>query len=387
MSLSRRSFVRSVGLGAGALVTSRFVSARGLEGFRWEGEEADFDSSEILLSSNENPMGPGDSVMRAIKDGLESGGSAMGRYPGKYRSPLAEAIASKFGVAPENVLVGCGSTQVLVTATHVYTSKERALVGSLPTYEECTDYAKFIGTPVRSVPLDNTYRIDLDRTLHAAKGAGLLFYCNPNNPVATMVPIGPTREFLARMLSYSPETRILVDEAYIDYVSDPNRETMIPLALEDPRVIVARTFSKAYGMAGLRIGYAIAHADTIKEMRRFHQGNSISMLSFVAGRAAIEQSPSVIENERARNRKVREFTADFFRQAGHAVTDSQTNFLFVDVGMPIQEFRAACRERGVRVGRPFPPLWTHCRISLGTMEEMQRATRVFSQVLSSSRAA
>ena len=380
MSLSRRSFVRSLGIGAGAMLSSRAIGARGWEAYRF-GEETDFDSSEIILSSNENPMGPGNIVMEAIQNGLGASGSPVGRYPFAYRSPLSEAIAERFNVKPENILVGCGSTQVLVTATHVYTSKDRHLTGALPTYEECSDYAAFIGAPVRSVPLDSSYRMDMDRTLHAARGSGLLFYCNPNNPVSTMIPNSQTKDFLTRMLAYSPETRILVDEAYIDYVTDPQHESMIPLALADPRVIVARTFSKAYGMAGMRIGYAIAHADTIKEMGQFHQGNSISLLSYVAATAAIQTGEKFIANERERNRQVRDFTTDFFRKAGHTVADSQTNFLFVDVGMPIHEFQAACKERGVRVGRPFPPLWTHCRISLGTMEEMQRATRVFAQVL------
>ncbi|MEE8585748.1 MAG: aminotransferase class I/II-fold pyridoxal phosphate-dependent enzyme [Acidobacteriota bacterium] len=386
MALSRRSFVKAVGIGAGGALSSSFISARGREAWRWGEDPPSADSSEILLSSNENPLGPGDVVLDAIRKGLGPNGALPGRYPGDYyKDPIAEALAGKFGVKPENVLVGAGSTQILVTATQVYTSKDSPLVGSLPTYEECTDYAALIGSRVKSVPLDSRYKMDLGRTLHAAKGAGMLFFCNPNNPVATMVGSSDSKEFLSRMLKYSPETHILVDEAYIDYVDDDARQTMIPLAMEDPRVVVARTFSKAYGMAGLRVGYAIAHVDTIKELAAWHMGNSISGLSFAAAIAAIEQDSSFIEKERARNAKVREYTTNFFTQAGHMVTDSQTNFLFVDVGMPIEEFREACKKRGIRVGRPFPPLWTHCRISLGTMQEMQRATRVFAEVLGAKR--
>ena len=386
MALSRRSFVKAVGIGAGGALSSSFISARGREAWRWGEEPPSADSSEILLSSNENPLGPGDVVLDAIREGLGPKGTMPGRYPGGYyKDPIAEALAGKFGVKPENILVGAGSTQILVTATQLYTSKDSPLVGSLPTYEECTDYAALIGSRVKSVPLDSHYKMDLGRTLHAAKGAGMLFYCNPNNPVATMVGTSDTKDFLSRMLKYSPETHILVDEAYIDYVTDPGHQSMIPLAMEDPRVVVARTFSKAYGMAGLRVGYAIAHVDTIKELATWHMGNSISGLSFAAAIAAIEQDSSFIENERARNTKVRDFTAGFFRERGHGVTDSQTNFLFVDVGMPIEEFREACKQRGIRVGRPFPPLWTHCRISLGTMEEMQRATKVFAEVLGAKR--
>lgn len=382
MSLSRRSFVKLSGIAAGSALTHSLIHARGLEAWRWGSEPpADQGGSEIILSSNENPLGPGETVLNAIRRALGPHGSETGRYPDGYVNPMAEAIARKFGVKVENVLVGCGSTQILVTATQVYTSKEKPLVGSLPTYEECAGYAAVIGSPLKAVPLDSHYRMDLQRTLHAAKGAGLLFYCNPNNPVATLVPAKDTKDFLSRMLKNSPGTRVLVDEAYFDYVTDSSHESIVPLALSDPRVIVARTFSKAYGMAGLRVGYAIAHADTIKEMAAWHMGNSISALSFAAAIAAIEQGASFIENERARNQKVRDFTMDFFTRAGREVTESQANFIFVDVGMPIEEFQAACKERGVRVGRPFPPLWTHARVSLGTMEEMQRAIKVFAEIL------
>lgn len=381
MSISRRSFVRTLGAGTAGVLTGAWVGARGREAWRWGSEEPPLDAAELILSSNENPLGPGPVVLEAVRKAMGPGGAETGRYPFRYENPVAEAIAGKFGVKPENVLVGAGSTQVLVTATQVYTSRERPLVGSLPMYEECPGYAAVIGTPVKAVPLDGHSRMDLERTLHAAKGAGLLFYCNPANPVATLVPVSDTKPFLARLLKNSPGTRVLVDEAYIDYVTEAGHETLIPLAFDDPRIIVARTFSKAYGMAGLRVGYAIAHPDTIKEMAAWHMGNSISCLSLAGAIAAIEQGPSFIEKERARNKQVRDFVTDFFRKAGHRVTDSQTNFLFVDVGMPIEEFQAACKERGVRVGRPFPPLWTHARISLGTMEEMQRATKVIAQVL------
>ena len=386
MSLSRRSFVRNLSVGTGAFLGSQWIAARGFEALRWEGE-ANFDSKAILLSSNENPIGPGKPVMEAIRNAVASGSRTPSQYPAATRRSLREVLADHLGVKPANVLVGCGSTQILVTTTHLFTSKDLPLVGSLPTYEECAGYARFIGTPVRSVPLDSSYRMDLERTLHAAKGAGMLFYCNPNNPVSTLVSSADSKEFLSRLSIYSPQTRVLVDEAYIDYVTDPDHETLIPLALEDPRVVVARTFSKARGMAGLRVGYAVAHSQTIKELQYFHQRSSLSGLSMVAAQASLQQPGGFIENERERNLQVRRYTTDFFRQAGRAVTDSQTNFILVDVGMPIQEFRAACRARGVLVGRTFPPLWTHCRISLGTMEEMKRAVPVFRRVLEERRAA
>jgi histidinol-phosphate aminotransferase len=346
----------------------------------------DTGTDEIILSSNENPLGPGKVVLKAIEEAMGPNGAWPGRYPSAFRYPLKEAIAKKFRVKPENVLVGCGSTQILTTVTHLYTSKDKPLVGSLPTYEECSGYAARIGSPLKAVPLDSQFNMDLDRTLTVAKGAGLVYFCSPNNPVATMISTSDAKEFFPRVLKRSPETRILIDEAYIDYVTEPGHETFIPLAIQEPRVVVARTFSKAYGMAGLRVGYAIAHEDTIEELAKWQMGNAISCLSLAAAVASIEQDESFIEKERRRNSKVRDFTRSFFEGAGYQSTESQTNFAFVDVRMPIEEFRAECRKRGVRVGRPFPPLWTHARISLGTMEEMKRATKVFAEVLGAAKA-
>ncbi len=285
--------------------------------------------------------------------------------------------------------MGAGSTQILVNATQSYTSNSHALVGSLPTYEECFGYAALVGHRTKAVPLTSEYTMDLDQTFYACKGAGMLFYCNPNNPVASLVNPSEGPEFIKRVLKMNKDLRILVDEAYIDYVTTEGHETMIEAALEEPRLIVARTFSKAYGMAGLRIGYAIAHEDTVKELSKYHHGNAISGLSYAAATAAFERDAkdaSFIPNERKRNTAARAFTRKWFHDHGYKDTDAQANFIFVDVKMPVEDFQRAARAEGVRVGRPFPPLWTHCRISIGTMDEMQRAVKVFDKVLSAAKA-
>ena len=142
-----------------------------------------------------------------------------------------------------------------------------------------------IGNPVKGVKLNAEFKIDLDAYLAASKGAGLVFYCNPNNPTATYVGAKATRDYLTKMTSASPDTLILVDEAYFDYVSDPDHETHVPFALEHPNVIVARTFSKAYGMAGLRQGYAIGHPDTIRKIRPWTAAGGTGSLN-VFGMAA-----------------------------------------------------------------------------------------------------
>jgi histidinol-phosphate aminotransferase len=393
MALTRRGFVQTAGIGAAGALTSAWIGARGRENALWSVVEPTLQALEpgvIVLASNENPLGPGPAVMKAVKAALGNGGRAPGRYSGSARD-LIDAIAKKQGVRPENVVLGCGSTQILRSATHLFTAPDKPLVGTIPTYEECAGYAEVMGHPVRAVALDPTFKIDLDKLADAAKGAGLVFYCNPSNPTATYVGARATRDFFARVARESPETTILVDEAYFDYVTDPDHDTHIAAAVENPRIIVARTFSKAYGMAGLRMGYAIGHKDTIKKMADWDGGSgtgSLNVLAMHAGIAAIEQDASVTAAECARNAAVRDFTMKWFAERGMKPADSQANFMFVDIGRPVKEFRDACRKKGVLVARDFPPFAkSHCRISFGTMEEMKKAVAVFGAVLAPKAAA
>ena len=380
--LTRRTFVQTVGTGVAA-----YIGARGRENSLWSMLEPTLEAvapGMLCLSSNENPLGPGAKVL----DGIKAAFGPTGARPGRYDSTggaLIDAIAKKNGVKPDNVVLGCGSTQILRSCTHLFTAKDKALVGTIPTYEECAGYAEMMGHPVRPVALDAEFKIDLGRFADAAKGAGLVFYCNPNNPTATYVGARATREFLANLATASPDTYVLVDEAYYDYVTDPDHDTHIPVAIDNPHVIVARTFSKAYGMAGLRMGYAVGHVDTIKKMREWDAGSgtsSLNVLAMQAGLAAIQQDASFITAERARNKEVRDFTMKWFADRGMKPTDSQANFMFVNIGRPAKAFREACKAKGVLVARDFPPFEkTHCRISYGTMDEMKKAVAVFGEVL------
>jgi histidinol-phosphate aminotransferase len=379
--LTRRRFVQTT-VGAAA-----YISARGRENSIWAAFEPTLEAvapGMLCLSSNENPLGPGLAVLDAVKTAFGPNGATPGRYSGSSRE-LIDAIAKKQGVKAENIVLGCGSTQILRSATHLFTAKDKALVGTIPTYEECAGYAEMMGHPVRPVALDSNFKIDLEKFADAAKGSGLVFYCNPNNPTATYVGAKATREFLARVNRESPDTTILVDEAYFDYVTDPDHDTHIPIAVENPRVIVARTFSKAYGMAGLRIGYAVGHPETIKKMAEWDAGSGTSSLNVLAMRAAIaaiQRDPSFVATERARNKDVRDFTMKWFADRGMKPADSQANFMFVDIGRPAKDFREACKAKGVLVARDFPPFEkTHCRISYGTMDEMKKAVGVFGEVL------
>jgi histidinol-phosphate aminotransferase len=384
--LTRRTFVRTASLGAAAL-TGSFIGARGRENSIWSAFEPTLHALEpgiICLASNENPLGPGAVVLEAVRAAFGPTGAKPGRYSGAVGA-VTEALAKKLNVKTENIVLGCGSTQILRSATHLFTAKDKPLVGTIPTYEECAGYAELMAHPVRAVAMDADFMIDLDRFAAASKGAGLVFYCNPNNPAATYLGAKATRDFIARVNRDSPDTTILVDEAYYDYVTDPDHDTHIPIAVENPRVVVARTFSKAYGMAGLRLGYAVGHKDTIKKMADWDAGTgsgSLNVLALHAGLAATEQDASFAATERARNKEVRDFTMKWFADRGMKPTASQTNFMFVNIGRPAKGFREACRAKGVLVARDFPPFEkTHCRISFGTMEEMRKAVAVFAEAL------
>jgi histidinol-phosphate aminotransferase len=212
-----------------------------------------------------------------------------------------------------------------------------------------------------------------------------VFLCNPNNPTGGVHSAKAIAEFVTRVRRESPDTAILIDEAYHDYVTDPSYATGLGLALEHPDVFITRTLSKAYGMAGLRVGYAIGQPRTIEKFNRWAITFNQNSPSVAAAVAALND-PAHIEAERARNAEVRRYTIGVFQDLGFKVMPSETNFVFVDIGGPAKDFKEACAKHRVMVGREFPPLEkTHARISFGTLEEMKRASAVFSQVFGKTR--
>ena len=208
-----------------------------------------------------------------------------------------------------------------------------------------------------------------------------MFLCNPNNPTSTVHTLADIERAVRTIKQRSPETAILIDEAYIDYCTAPGVGTAANLALELPGVFMARTFSKAYGMAGMRMGYAIGLPETVSKVGRAWGLGSINELQAVAGIAALNDTAHM-DWEREENKRIRDWTLSQFKAIGFDAPDSQTNFVFVNIQRPAAGFRDACRAQGVAVGRDFPPMEkTHARISLGTMEDMQKAMVVFKQAL------
>src|SRR5437870_5154513 len=394
MSVSRRGFLQ--GLRADHSHAAEFLAARGHEeyvalmqqgrqgGARGMRPNLPPGVEAIRISSNENPLGPGKAAIDAI----------LGKFPEANRYPFnstpldadLEILIAKLNSAKrENVVLGVGSQELLKNTARVFMSATKHLVIPSPTYGDPAGFAQnLLKYTVKSAPVEaKTLRTDLNALLPLVSGAGLVYLCNPNNPTATINSAKEISEFVAAVKKASPTTAVLIDEAYSDYVTDPGFQTAIPVALATPGVIVARTFSKAYGMAGVRIGYAIGDAATIKKMSAYRMPYNVNTFGVAAAVASLKD-PQHIKDESARNKAVRDFTIKSLADLGYTSTDSQTNFIFTDIGktMTAAAFREACAAKGVMVGRDFPPLekqWA--RISLGTMEEMQKATEVFRSVL------
>lgn len=383
MALSRRRFVGRIGqagLAAGALA----IGGRGAEaaaGLLAQGAApAATPANVIRLDSNENPLGPFPEAIEAIRGAL----AHAGRYPRFMGTGLVQALARSHGAAPENITLGSGSGEILRMAVDAFTSASRGLVAGLPTFESPAGRARQLGRPLVEVPVDTaTLQLDLDLVASKSRDAGLVFVCNPNNPTGLLHPGREMRAFVSRLRAQAPEATILIDEAYHDYVDDAAYESAVPLALEDPRVVVTRTFSKAYGMAGIRLGYAIGRAETMRALAPWRLGNSVNLLAFAAGEAALRAS-AALQRERARNAEARRYTTQVFTDLGFTTAPSQANFVFADIRRDAQAFRDACQAEGVMVGRPFPPCTTWTRVSVGTMAEMERAGGVFRRLLAAS---
>jgi len=381
MSQSRRGFIRSIGLGTAGLIGSSFIIGRGQEAAAFEpaGSRLLLDDGILKISSNENARGPGPSVMRAIQEAVTP---RLGRgYAPDYTAELVDTVAAYNGVAPENVVIGTGSGGLLVAATLAFCKDGRALVTAAPTYATPEGTARSMGVPVHAIPLDRSLALDLDAMASAATGAGLVFLCNPNNPTGTAHPAGAVEAFVRQVKARSPNTAILLDEAYIDYAVDPGVESGVALTQEFPGVFITRTLSKAHGMAGLRVGYGVGQPATMRALEEAWNLGSMNTLSAAAGIASLKDTGHLAW-ERQENKRIQDYVMGAFRGMGYDGPDTNANCIFVELGRPAAWFRDECLKRGVAVGRDFPPLSeTHSRISLGTMAEMEYAVSVFRDVL------
>ena len=276
---------------------------------------------------------------------------------------------------PEQVLLGCGPTEILRMAAFEFTNNGKPLIQASPTFEAIENYARSAGSEVTSVRLTSAFAHDLDGMLaHASASTTLVYICNPNNPTASLTPRKDLETFIKKL---PPSTFVVIDEAYHHYAGQSGMyASFIDRPLDDERVIVARTFSKVYGLAGLRLGYAVASPKIIQQMRKFAtEDNLNAMVTQVAGTALDD-----IDGNNGFIRRNTDDRQEFFNQAmARALKpiDSHANFVMMNTFHPAEEVIEHFRKNNVLIGRRFPPMDTYIRISLGRPEEMRAFWRAW----------
>jgi histidinol-phosphate aminotransferase len=367
--LNRRAFVQSLGIGTvGTLSLLETPAAAAVAALQNATRRPAIPADAIRIGSNENPNGPTAAAIDAAKQAALEGH----RYAGAVSSKLIESIAAAHGVPTDRIMLSGGSGDLLRAAVRAFTGSDRPLVTGSPSYEQPVRLAQQAKVPVHEVLLTGDLKLDLDAMLAKAGGSGLVYICTPNNPTSTIVPSADVKRLIEQVAKSSPATTVLVDEAYFEYADDPAYTTLIPLVGEHPSLVIARTFSKIHGMAGMRVGYAIAQEKTLTAMREQHSASGISVMSFAAAAASLLDTAAMQRNQLL-NRQTRAVMVAAFEKAGYRVAASQANFVMVDVRRDIRPFIEAVRQRGVYIGRPFPPLTNWARITVGTQAEMDRA--------------
>ncbi len=326
------------------------------------------------LSSNENPYGPSESMLEAM--------NGAWKYSNRYGYPdgdIQQMIADHHGVDPENILIGAGSGETLEVAGLAFLGHDKKVIGVEPTFTTVYRTATGIDADVIALPLTSDYRQDIAATIKATKrnyrDVGMVYLCNPNNPTGRIVPSREIRQLLDGIPEDVP---VLIDEAYHHFIEDPEYSTSVPYVLEGRQVLVARTFSKIYGMAGLRLGYGIAPKEMIDRMRPYSTG-SVNALVKWGGVAALKDTESEAWVKKT-TIALRKKTVAEVESMGYSVIPSETNFFMVQTGRPASEVRAEFRKRDIAVGRDFPPMLDHLRVSIGTEEEMGRFMTAWKEI-------
>ncbi len=331
----------------------------------------------LRLDRNESPYGVPPSSARAIQRASEINAA---RYPKDEPVTLADALAERLGVEPEQILLGCGSIEILKMATETFCSPSGAAVVAEPTYEAVVNYSPLVQARAVKIPLTRDYKHDLPRMLDAAiLVGGFIFLCNPANPTGTIVDRKEVEKFIHSIPS---GIVLLIDEAYFDYVETPAYESCLRYVKEGQPVLVSRTFSKIYGMAGLRIGYGVGHKDLIGRMRPRRLANNTNQIATAAALAGLGED-DFVAHVRKLNIQARELLCTELRGMRLEFIPSHTNFVMVNLGRPAQPVIDALQARGVLVGRMFPSMPHHMRITLGTAEEMKLLLKEFREVLKS----
>jgi histidinol-phosphate aminotransferase len=371
MSISRRKFAQLLGAGAAVAVVRPPLSfakrTQSIATFLPSG------NGIVRLSANENPYGPSPMALKAMTNSF----ALSCRYPDEHNSVLIEKLAKLNGVGHDQILLGDGSSEILKLCAETFTGKTRGtLVAADPTFEPVLQQSAINGAEVVKVPLTASFAHELPKMLAAAK-SGLIYVCNPNNPTASITPKNELSEFIGKT---PRETMILVDEAYFHYADSPDYESVIPLVKDHPNLIVSRTFSKVYGMAGLRCGYCVAQKETLEQLRAHQMWDSVNIMALAAAGASLDD-PDQVPNGQRLISEAKAFTIGELDKLGYKTIPSQANFIMFDCNRPVVPLIQALKQRDVQVGRLFPALPNYMRLTIGKKSEMESFLTAFRQVM------
>jgi histidinol-phosphate aminotransferase len=368
--ITRRAFAARIGLGAAAVRMSPEMACAQRALVR----TGDLPKDMVWLNANENPAGPPAASLAAMREALPT----SGRYHYQEFGDIYAAVAKSEDLQPDQTIVGAGSSEVLQLAIDAFTSPTRPLITIAPTFEGPLEVARGLGRPIVLTKLLPDYSADVHKLVEEAGNAhgGLIYICNPNNPTSAIT----TRKDLEWLVANLPaNTILLVDEAYIHFGESPDLVSALPYVRQAKDVIVARTFSKIYGMAGLRVGFAAAKPELIQRMTPLRMG-VISIVSARAVVAALADRENILRERRASLFKTRRELCDWLRERKLGFIEPHANFIMIDVGRNAREFVNAMPRLGVAPGRPFPPLDNLLRATIGTDAEMARFRDVFWKV-------
>ncbi len=370
MPVTRRSFLRTAALSSAAVsAMPLFTEAQLAQAQRRMPRKAD-PAGAIRIDANENPLGPCAAACSTISALIPEGG----RYDSDLTDKLAATFAAQEGLKPEYVSVYAGSSEPLHYTVLAFTAPGRAYVTADPGYEAGMRAAAMNGAPVVKVPLTATHAHDTAAMLAAAPEGGVFYICNPNNPTGTTTP----REAIERLLAQKPAGSILlIDEAYIHF-SDATPS--LDLVKADKDVIVLRTFSKLYGMAGVRCGLAIGRPDLLLKIG-YYGMNPMPIMAVAAATTSLEE-PGIIAQRKTINADLRNQTFEWLAANNYKFIPSETNCFMIDTGRPGHEVMAAMAEHNVYIGRVWPIMPTSVRITVGTAKDMAEFQSAFKQVMS-----
>ncbi|WP_143961532.1 pyridoxal phosphate-dependent aminotransferase [Litoribacter populi] len=372
MKFNRRQWLRSAALTGGA----SFISGLGIIPQLSAEEISKFNPRPLnelaRLSSNENPYGPSkrvrDRMFKSFDDGC--------RYPYSYQNELLDKLAEREGVPKDHIVITGGSTEALKVAGITFTRNGGEIIASKPTFLAMMSYAQMWGADVNWVDVDENLQHDLtEMQKRISPATKMVFLCNPNNPTGTLLPAAAFEKFCRET---SKHTTVFSDEAYFEFIEEPNYPSMVKLVKEGENVIVSRTFSKVFGLAGLRIGYIVARPDLAHKIRE----NVVAFTNVLALEAAKESldDKEFFDFSLRKNKEAKDSIYQTLNDLNLRYLESHTNFVFFESGMHIDQFLQKMRDEGVMVGREFPPFSKWCRISTGTPNEMERFTKAIRSV-------